>query len=270
MLRFAWSAQSHVGLVRSNNEDAGFAGPHLLLVADGVGGSAAGEVASATTAYVTSALMMVDDEPDPMAVLAEAVRLSNEQLRIGAERDPSRRGMSTTMVALMTYQGRSALVNVGDSRAYLLRDGALRRLTRDHTFVQDLVDDGQITREEARTHPFRTAVVNAVNGSGTHEPDLVRFDDLRIGDRVMLCSDGLSDIVADDRLATILAGDDLDDIVTALIEAALAAGGRDNITCIVADVDDGPEARTHGQPIGAMRDPYLIVDPAVVRPSRLG
>jgi PPM family protein phosphatase len=268
VLRFTYSAQSHVGLVRDNNEDAGFAGPHLLLVADGVGGSAAGEVASATTAYVTSALMMVDDEPDPMAVLAEAVRLSNDQLRIGAERDPSRRGMSTTLVALMTYRNRSALVNVGDSRAYLARDDGLRRLTRDHTFVQDLIDDGQITREEARTHPFRTAVVNAVNGSGTPEPDLVRFDDLRIGDRVMLCSDGLSDLVPSERLASILADADLDDVTAALIAAALDAGGRDNITCIVADVEDGPEARTYGQPLGAMRDPYLIVDPAVVRPIR--
>lgn len=266
MLRFACSAQSHVGLVRGNNEDAGFAGPHLLLVADGVGGSAAGEVASATTAYVTSALMMVDEDPDPMTVLGEAVRLSNEQLRVGAERDPSRRGMSTTMVAVMTYKDRSALVNVGDSRAYLVRDGRLRRLTRDHTFIQDLIDEGQLTREEAQTHPFRTAVVNAVNGIGDLEPDLVRFDDVQIGDRILLCSDGLSDLVPDERIESILAGEDRDEATAALIEAALEAGGRDNITCIVADIEDGPEARRHGNPLGAMRDPYLIIDPAVIRP----
>src|SRR5690606_27745122 len=130
---------------------------------------------------------------------------------------------------------------------------------RDHTFIQDLIDNGEITSDEARTHPFRTAVVNAINGSGTPEPDLVRFDDLQVGDRIMLCSDGLSDLVPDERLAAILGGEDPDEVTGALIGAALDAGGRDNITCIVADVEDGPEARTHGSPLGAMRDPYLIV-----------
>src|SRR3954469_224839 len=135
MLRFAYTAASHVGLVRDGNEDAGFAAPYLQLVADGVGGSAAGEVASATTAYVVSALAAADPDADPATLLRAAVLEAHRQLREGVRRSPDRAGMATTLTAVVVHDDRFHLVHVGDSRAYVLRAQELTRLTADHTLV---------------------------------------------------------------------------------------------------------------------------------------
>jgi serine/threonine protein phosphatase PrpC len=266
MLRFGSAGRSHPGLVRTNNEDSGFAGPTLQLVADGVGGAAAGEVASATAAYVTSALALAalrTPEPDLLDVLARAVRLSHEQLKAGTAADPARSGMGTTLTALLTDGTRVALVHVGDSRAYLLRDGELTRLTRDHTYVQTLVDAGVLSPDEVRRHPRRNVVLQAVDGERPATPDLDLVD-VRVGDRLLLCSDGLSDLVEDEQLRACLEDADPQDAANALVDAALAAGGRDNVTCLVSDVQDGPRVVGDGRHLGAFCDPYLIVDPAAV------
>jgi len=261
MLRFRSAGRSDVGPVRDGNEDAGFAGPYLQVVADGVGGEAAGEVASATAAYVTCALTMAP-YTDLLSVLAEAVALSHEQLALGSDLAPARAGMATTLTALLTDGSQVALAHVGDSRAYRLRDGALVQLSRDHTFVQTLVDGGVITPSEARTHPRRNVVLQAVDGVRPAHPDLTIVD-VRPGDRVLVCSDGLTDVVEDDAIRSCLADDPL---IAAgrLVDAALAAGARDNVTCLVADVVDGPRVQPDGTHLGAFRDPYLVVDPAAV------
>jgi protein phosphatase len=264
VLRFAYGAATHVGLVREHNEDAGFAGPYLQLVADGVGGAAAGEVASATTAYVVTALAMGRPEQGGASLLAEAVATAHEQLHRGTEDDDARIGMATTLTAVLARHDRVTLVHVGDSRAYLLRDGELSRLSTDQTLVQLLIDKGELTPEQVPTHPYRNVVLHSVNGQEPVEPALLELD-LIVGDRLLLCSDGLSDFVAESDVVQALGTPDADDAARALVELALAAGGRDNVTCLVADLVDGPEVKSDGLVMGAMMDPRLVVDPAAIR-----
>ncbi len=264
MLRFSSAGRTDAGLVRSHNEDSGFAGPYLQLVADGVGGQAAGEVASATAAYVTATLASSARGADLLELLGRAVRLAHEQLRVGTAQDPARAGMATTLTALLTDGVHVALAHVGDSRAYLLRDGELVQLTRDHTLVQTLVEEGLITREAARSHPRKNVVLQAVDGSRPAVPDLALVD-VRPGDRLLVCSDGLSDLVEDAQIRVCLGLPDPDDAARALVEAALAAGGRDNVTCVVSDVVDAPLLQPDGKRLGAFGDPYLVVDPAAVQ-----
>lgn len=267
MLRFAYAGSSHVGLVRENNEDSGFSGPYLQLVADGVGGAAAGEVASATTTYVMSALAAGGPGDDLPALLASAVQTAHVQLAVGVERDPSRLGMATTLTAVLTAGDRSAIAHLGDSRAFLLREGRLTQLTDDHTFVQSLVDEGRLTRDQVASHPYRSVVLKSLDGEHRPEPDVLSLD-LRPGDRLLLCSDGLTDFVPEDRIRGPLGSLDRDDAVAGLVDAALERGGRDNVTCLVADVEDGPVLCHDGTLLGAMRDPLLVVDPAAVRLGR--
>lgn len=264
MPTFQSTAATHVGLVRENNEDSGYAGPHLILVADGVGGQAAGEVASASTTYVVSAMAMFDPGPDLPGALAEIVTMAKSHLTDGVSRDPERTGMSTTLTAMLTDGERFALAHVGDSRGYLLRDGRLRQITRDHTLVQELIDDGQITREQARNHPYRSVVLHALDAENEPRPDIVLLD-LREGDRILLCSDGLSDYVTDDRIEELLRYDRRERARDALIEAALEGGGRDNITCVVADIEPVELTVRYGQLVGATLDPDNLIDPAAIR-----
>ncbi|WP_219667351.1 PP2C family protein-serine/threonine phosphatase [Streptomyces bambusae] len=235
-LRFA--AGSHKGMIREGNEDSGYAGPRLLAVADGMGGQAAGEVASSE---VISSLVQLDDDvpgSDILTSLGIAVQRANDQLRVMVEEDPQLEGMGTTLTALLWTGQRLGLVHVGDSRAYLLRDGVLTQITQDHTWVQRLVDEGRITEEEATTHPQRSLLMRAL-GSGDHvEPDL-SIREVRVGDRYLICSDGLSGVVSHQTLEETLADyHGPHETVQALIQLALRGGGPDNITCIVADVLD--------------------------------
>ena len=263
MLRFATAGRSDTGLVRDHNEDSGFAGPSLVLVADGVGGAAAGETASATAAYVVSALASGGGQPDVLAVLGRAVALTHEQLRLGTSQDATRTGMATTLTALLTDGERVALAHVGDSRAYRIRDGGLAQLTRDQTFVQALVDQGLLTRDEARLHPRRNVVLQAIDADRPAVPDLALLD-VRAGDRVLVCSDGLTDLVDDAQVRDGLVHPDVAAAAEALVQAALDAGGTDNVTVVVADVQDGPRLVPDGLRLGAFTDPYLVVDPAAV------
>ncbi|MEU9980438.1 Stp1/IreP family PP2C-type Ser/Thr phosphatase [Streptomyces sp. NPDC050856] len=235
-LRFA--AGSHKGMIREGNEDSGYAGPRLLAIADGMGGQAAGEVASSE---VISTLVTLDDDvpgSDILTSLGTAVQRANDQLRLMVEEDPQLEGMGTTLTALLWTGQRLGLVHVGDSRAYLLRDGVLTQITQDHTWVQRLVDEGRITEEEATTHPQRSLLMRAL-GSGEHvEPDL-SIREVRAGDRYLICSDGLSGVVSHQTMEETLASyQGPQQTVQDLIQLALRGGGPDNITVIVADVLD--------------------------------
>ncbi|MCS0601749.1 Stp1/IreP family PP2C-type Ser/Thr phosphatase [Streptomyces sp. LP11] len=235
-LRFA--AGSHKGMIRQGNEDSGYAGPRLLAIADGMGGQAAGEVASSE---VISTLVTLDDDvpgSDILTSLGVAVQRANDQLRAMVEEDPQLEGMGTTLTALLWTGQRLGLVHVGDSRAYLLRDGVLTQITQDHTWVQRLVDEGRITEEEATTHPQRSLLMRAL-GSGEHvEPDL-SIREVRAGDRYLICSDGLSGVVSHQTMEETLASyQGPQETVQELIQLALRGGGPDNITVIIADVLD--------------------------------
>ncbi len=235
-LRFA--AGSHKGMIREGNEDSGYAGPRLLAIADGMGGQAAGEVASSE---VISTIVALDDDvpgSDILTSLGTAVQRANDQLRMMVEEDPQLEGMGTTLTALLWTGQRLGMVHVGDSRAYLLRDGVLTQITQDHTWVQRLVDEGRITEEEATTHPQRSLLMRAL-GSGDHvEPDL-SIREVRAGDRYLICSDGLSGVVSHQTMENTLASyQGPQGTVQELIQLALRGGGPDNITVIVADVLD--------------------------------
>lgn len=265
MLRFSGAGVSDVGRVRPHNEDSGFVGPYVALVADGVGGAAAGEVASATTAYAVSATALGHFLDLPELVLAEAEKAARAAVRHGVQRDLTRLGMATTLTALICDGSRVVLGHVGDSRAYRLRDGVLTQLSTDHTYVQHLVDSGQLDPEAAGRHPWRNVVLRSIDG----DPEGPGLDltpvPARPGDRLLLCSDGLTDLVEERRIAEVLRLSDPLSAAAVLTQSALAAGGKDNITCIVLDVVDGPLVVGDGQLLGALRDVANIVDPAAVR-----
>jgi PPM family protein phosphatase len=237
-LALRYSIRSDVGLLREGNEDSAYAGPHLLVIADGMGGHAAGEVASAVA---ISALAPLDHEmakDQMLGVLARAVAEANGTLHQMSVADPSVEGMGTTLTALLWSGAEIAICHIGDSRAYLLRDGDLMQITRDHTLVQSLVDEGRLSPEAAAVHPQRSLVMRALQSSTDAEPDL-SIRQARLGDRYLLCSDGLTDVISEETLhKTLMQVTDLDELVTQLIELANRGGGPDNITCIVADVVD--------------------------------
>ncbi len=245
-LSLHFAAGSHKGMIREGNEDSGYAGPRLLAIADGMGGQAAGEVASSE---VISTIVSLDDDvpgSDILTSLGEAVQRANDQLRVMVEEDPQLEGMGTTLTALLWTGQRLGLVHIGDSRGYLLRDGVLSQITQDHTWVQRLVDEGRITEEEAGTHPQRSLLMRALDGRGQVEPDL-SIREVRAGDRYLICSDGLSGVVSHQTLEETLAGyQGPYETVEELIQLALRGGGPDNITCIVADVFDTEEGDAYG------------------------
>jgi PPM family protein phosphatase len=269
VLRFSGAGVSDVGRVRAHNEDSGFVGPYVAIVADGVGGAAAGEIASATAAYSASAVALGRFGDRPEEVLTEAHAAAAAGVRMGVQRDLERLGMATTLTMVVT-DGRSvALGHVGDSRGYLFRHGELHQITRDHTYVQHLVDTGKLNPEARASHPWRNVVLRSVDGDpeGTGL-DVVRLD-VELGDRLLLASDGLTDLVPDERIAAVLASEDCDEAVATLTQLALDAGGRDNITVIVVELVQGPRVVGDGKVLGALADPYLVVDPAMVHLSRV-
>lgn len=256
-LALRYAASSDPGLVRDNNEDSAFAGPRLLVVADGMGGHAAGEVASAVA--VASLAHLDEDLPgsDLLAELREAVLDANLSLKDMVASDPALDGMGTTLTALLHAGSRLGMAHVGDSRCYLLRGGELAQVTHDHTFVQRLVDEGQISAEEAETHPQRSLLLRALDGRDDVEPDL-SVRELKAGDRWLLCTDGLSGVVREATLAEILAASDTPrQAAQRLVELAIKGGGPDNITVIVAyavddDGDDDPQV------VGAASEAPLV------------
>ncbi len=234
--RLRYAARTHRGLVRANNQDSVFAGDRLLVIADGMGGHAAGDVASR---LVVEAFMPLNDLPqgaDMRRPLVEATRRGNGAIADMVDENPELDGMGTTLTALFFDGPTVALAHVGDSRAYLYRNGVLHQISHDDTFVQSLVDDGRITPEEAAHHPQRSLLLRALNG--TDMDPTVNLREISPGDRFLICSDGLSDYVAAEAIADALEGEDPDDVAEALVQLALAAGAPDNVTVIVADVLD--------------------------------
>jgi protein phosphatase len=234
-LRYA--ARSDVGLVRQNNQDSAYAGPHLLVVADGMGGHAGGDVASS---LAIGELVPLDDEShgaDALERLRGGVMAAHRELLDRVHEEPQLTGMGTTVTALLRTGGRLALAHIGDSRAYLLRDGELIQITRDHTFVQTLVDEGRLTQEEAEQHPQRSVLMRVLSDVVDDvEPDL-SMREARVGDRYLLCSDGLSGVVSHDTLReTLSTGGDPAGTCEALVGLARRGGAPDNVTAIVADV----------------------------------
>ncbi|MBN9101603.1 MULTISPECIES: PP2C family serine/threonine-protein phosphatase [unclassified Pseudonocardia] len=264
-----YSARSDRGLVRQNNQDAVYAGPRLLALADGMGGHAAGEVASS---LVISALAPLDeDDPgdDLLAELREATVEGNAAITRHVAEAPDLEGMGTTLTAILFAGSRLGLVHIGDSRAYQLREGHFSQITKDDTFVQSLIDEGRITEEEAHTHPQRSLLLRAITGQDI-DPSLT-IREARPGDRYLLCSDGLSGVVSDETLADTLAGyRDPRECADRMIELALRGGGPDNITCIVADVVDidfGDDAPIMGGSVGNGEDDGPRPDSAAARAS---
>lgn len=242
-MRLRYAARSDVGLLRDGNEDSAYAGPRLLAVADGMGGHAAGEVASAVVIHTVSALDERNPGPDLLDALRAAVNDANDALRELVTTDAELDGMGTTLTALLWSEGRLGLVHVGDSRAYLLRDGALTQITHDHTLVQGLVDEGRISAEEAEVHPQRALITNALDGRSDVEPDLT-MREAHVGDRYLICSDGLSGVVSADTIRDTLAVGSPDEAAEKLVALALRGGGPDNVTVLVADLVDEEPAPT--------------------------
>ena len=263
-LTFHYAARSDVGLVRKDNQDSGYAGPHLLAVADGMGGHAGGDIASATV--ITELVEMDHDSltaAEASSRLGAAITSANEEIARTYADNAELEGMGTTVTALMRARNKLILAHIGDSRAYLLREGRLSQVTKDHSFVQTLIDEGRITEDEASTHPQRSVVTRVLTGAPDDEPDLGARE-ARKGDRYMLCSDGLSGFVALETIEEILtAGTAPGQAADDLVSLALRAGAPDNVTVVVADVVDATSApSTQPQVVGsaALRRPRKRAD----------
>ncbi len=245
-------AHTDPGLHRSNNEDSGYVSARLLVIADGMGGHAYGEVASSTAISILADLDKSlpwppakadpdndsgDEGPDLLEALGEAIKNIGDRLTNLAQHDSDLATMGTTVTAFL-WDGdmRFAIAHIGDSRAYLLRDDEFGQLTRDHTLVQSLVDEGKLTQEQAAVHPRRSVLMRALQSGGTSEPDLYYWQ-AQPGDRYLLCSDGLSDVIPDELIGQVLASvPDPDDAAATFIDLAKQGGGPDNITCVIADL----------------------------------
>jgi protein phosphatase len=232
------TALSDPGLVRTNNEDAAYAGVRLLAVADGIGGLPAGELASDIVIRALAGLDVGPDPEDPLTALLDTLAAANDEIRETAVAEEGRDGMGTTVTALLRSGDAFVLLHVGDSRGYLFRDGGFTQLTKDDTFVQSLVDLGVLTPDEARRHPQRSLVTQAVQG-GEFQPTTGMIE-MAAGDRYLLCSDGLSDYVATDGIMFALRSyPDPEGCAEALVKLALEAGAPDNVTVVIADTTAG-------------------------------
>lgn len=235
MVTLRHAAASHIGLVYDHNEDSYVDSARLLAVADGVGGAAAGEVASALVAEALRKLSKSKPTAEPGEALRRAVDEANNNIGVAADENSDYRGMATTVTALLFTETRLDLAHAGDSRAYRLRGSELTRLTRDDSYIQALLDEGALTPEEAAVHPYRSVVTKVLQGFPT-EPDCQTLE-AELGDRYLVCSDGLSDVVSEaDIAATLGQADSPGAAADKLVEQALAAGGPDNVTVVVGQV----------------------------------
>jgi PPM family protein phosphatase len=237
-LYLRWAAVTDQGRVRSSNQDSFYAGERLLVVADGMGGMAAGDVASRIAIDAMTSLDMVIDNEHQMDALHKALEVANGRIAETVADDAALQGMGTTLTAVIFSGDRAALAHVGDSRAYLLRDGRLNQLTKDDTYVQMLVDQGLIRPEEAGSHPRRAVVTQALQGEPV-SPSYVIVEPVA-GDRWLLCSDGLTTVVSPAQIeAELLAHAGPQEAAERLLQLALEGGGPDNVTVIVADLTSG-------------------------------
>ncbi|AZA08183.1 PP2C family protein-serine/threonine phosphatase [Corynebacterium pseudopelargi] len=241
-MKLNYAAASDRGLVRGNNEDSAYAGPHLLALADGMGGHAAGEVASQIMIRHLEPLDADPGDNDMLALLASGADDANHAIAQGVREVPETDGMGTTLTALMFNGSELALCHVGDSRGYRLRDGQLEQITIDDTYVQSLVDKGELDPGDISTHPQRSMILKAYTGRPV-EPTL-RSIDAQLGDRYLLCSDGLSDPVTHSTIEQELAQGSPAEAARRLVDLALRSGGPDNVTVVVADIVEGDDPAT--------------------------
>ena len=251
-LTYRYVALTDTGLRRADNEDSGYASDRLLVIADGMGGAAAGEIASSETLNVIRQLDR-DLDVDAIDALDRAVNDANKRLAQIIAKDPSVEGMGTTLDALLWDGEKFAFAHIGDSRVYRLRGGKLEQLSTDHTFVQSLIDEGRISPAEARVHPHRSLILRAMLGRDDNGADISWVQPV-LGDRYLLCSDGLSDMVEDHVIAQALGAETIDMAATDLVRLALEGGGVDNVTVVIAEfVEKGTDPDQHlsshdGQP----------------------
>lgn len=235
-----FGSRTDVGCIREHNEDSLVVAPPLFAVADGMGGHAAGEVASEIAVQVVSEL--APTTPDSQA-LGAAVEAANEAIIQAAFEGRGREGMGTTMTAALLEGERLVIAQVGDSRAYLLHQGRLQQLTRDHSLMADMIEAGQLTPEEARVHPQRSVITRALGSAPHTRPDLYEIN-VEAGDRLLLCSDGLTTMLHDSEIEAIMSRTwDPQHCAAQLVGEAVAAGGYDNVTVVVANVEGFAEAR---------------------------
>ena len=228
-----FGSRTDVGCVRDHNEDSLLVAPPLFAVADGMGGHAAGEVASEIAITVLGE--KAPHTPDA-AALGRAVEDANRAVILAANEKRGRAGMGTTITAAILQKDRLVIAQVGDSRAYLLHQGRLQQLTRDHSLMADMIEAGRLTPEEARTHPNRSVITRALGSDPRMVPDLYEIT-VETGDRLLLCSDGLSSMVEDSAIESTLARTrDPQRCASMLVNEAIAAGGYDNVTVVVVDV----------------------------------
>jgi len=245
-----FAARSDVGLVRSNNQDSAYAGPHLLVVADGMGGAAGGDIASS---IAVGTLVGLDGEAlgpeEALEALTQAIARAHTQIVERAHNDPELSGLGTTVTALLRAGNAIAMAHIGDSRAYLLRDGVFDQVTNDHTFVQHLVDTGRLSVADAEHHPKRSMLLRVLGDVDADVPVDISARETKVGDRWLLCTDGLSSVVARATLAkTLGAAADPAECADRLVALALAGGAPDNVTCIIADVVDVDQAKRKAGP----------------------
>jgi serine/threonine protein phosphatase PrpC len=242
MLRAAETvAKTDTGLQRRDNEDSAYARSPVFVVADGMGGAQAGEVASRIAVETFEQGLPEDGSPEER--LASRAREANKRIHELSRTEPERAGMGTTLTAAYVDRDDLSIAHVGDSRAYLFRDGALERLTQDHSLVDELVRRGKLTEEQAAEHPQRSIITRALGPEADVEVDTWTFP-LRAGDIVLLCSDGLTSMISEERVAEVLArSTGLEEAAQGLIDEANHAGGRDNITVVLFRLEEvGPDA----------------------------
>jgi PPM family protein phosphatase len=266
------AALSHVGKIRANNQDSGYAGKQLFVVADGMGGHAGGDVASA---IALKRVMETDQQyaspQDAQFALQTALLAANSQMAETVFDHPELTGMGTTVSAILRSNGYIVIAHIGDSRIYLYRGGELKQITADHTFVQRLVDSGRITAEEAAVHP-RRSVLMRVLGDVDSAPEIdTTVLETQAGDRWLLCSDGLSSYVTDERIQTALAAHPVaKDAAERLIRESLDQGAPDNVTVVVVDIDEnGDSASNPPVVVGSAALPLSFEAELARRPMRL-
>jgi len=237
---FAVSARTAIGLARSGNEDSAMTGSSLLAVADGMGGHAGGEVASkiaiTTLAGLVPVLTAQDIDTDSIEdLLLNSLHTIDGEIALVASDEIELRGMGTTLTALLIRDGHAALLHVGDSRCYRLRGNTFEQLTHDHTVLQELLDSGSISMSEAHDHPQRSMLTQVLMGEGSVAPVLMVYE-VNPKDRFLLCSDGLSSVLTEKEIKSLLKKSNRDEAVEALVEATYVNGAPDNVTVVVADV----------------------------------
>lgn len=242
---FAVSARTAIGLARSGNEDSALTSSSLLAVADGMGGHAGGEIASQiairTLATMVPVLTSSDIDTDSIEdLLLNSLHSIDGEISRVASDEIELRGMGTTLTALLIRDGRVALLHVGDSRCYRLRGNTFEQLTHDHTVLQELLDSGAISMSEAADHPQRSMLTQVLMGEGTAAPVLMIYE-VNSKDRFLLCSDGLSSVLTEKEIKSLLKKSNREEAVTALIEATYVNGAPDNVTVLIADVIDAEE-----------------------------